>query len=182
MRKKQNLFIDIRKSDEVFSNRLEQSDEYGLYFFPMNMIRFNKEEIIKHLNYFNNIFIICQSANRSKYIKDKYFSDYSKIKVHKSIQFSNLKHGSNKVQIDGNRLTLNVIGSNSFNLYSIMRIVQLMLGTLILILGGYTYDKIKHKKVNLIPLTILLLFGLMAFINGITSTCTLSQILIDYFN
>lgn len=51
MRKKQNLFIDIRKSDEVFSNRLEQSDEYGLYFFPMNMIRFNKEEIIKHLNY-----------------------------------------------------------------------------------------------------------------------------------
>lgn len=63
-----------------------------------------------------------------------------------------------------------------------MRIVQLMLGTLILILGGYTYDKIKHKKVNLIPLTILLLFGLMAFINGITSTCTLSQILIDYFN
>lgn len=182
MNKKKYLFIDIRKSDEIYSNRLEKSEKYELYFFPMNTIRFNRYQIIEHLNYFDEIYLICGSANRAQYIKDKYFSEYTRIKVNEDIQFSKLKQGLNKVNLNNNIIKLIVVGSNSFNLYSITRIIQIILGTLILILGGYTYNKIKKKNIEKRPLIILLIFGLMALINGLTSTCTLSIILKDYLN
>ena len=60
------LFIDIRKSDEVYSNHFDQSQEYSFYNIPMNMIRFNAKTIIDHLDYFDTIYIVCQSANRSQ--------------------------------------------------------------------------------------------------------------------
>ena len=64
-----------------------------------------------------------------------------------------------------------------------MRIVQTFLGLLILILGGLTYMEMsKYKNANVIPLVILMVFGLMALVNGLTSTCTLSLILQDYLN
>jgi len=180
--KKKYLFIDIRKSDEIYSNRLEHSEEYGLYFFPMNTIKFNQIEIIEHLRYVDEIYIVCKSARRAQYIKNKYFADYPNIRVNEDIQFSQLKHGINNVNINGNNIILNVIGSNSFNLYSIMRIIQIILGSLILILGGYTYNKIRNKKIEKRPLIVLLLFGLMALFNGLTSTCSMSYILNDYLN
>jgi hypothetical protein len=182
MNKKKYLFIDIRKSDEVYSNRLESSEDYGLYFFPMNTIQFNREEIIEHLKYVDEIYLVCRSASRSQYVKDRYFSEYPRIKVSEALQFSNLNHGLNEVMLNGELLHLNVVGSNSFNLYSIMRIIQLMLGSLILGLGGYTYIKIRKKGVETRPLIVLLLFGLMALINGLTSTCTMSLLLQDYLN
>jgi hypothetical protein len=43
------LFIDIRKSDEVYSKHFDQSQEYSFYNIPMNMIRFNAPTIINHL-------------------------------------------------------------------------------------------------------------------------------------
>jgi hypothetical protein len=42
------LFIDIRKSDEVYSKRFSHSQEYKFYNIPMNMIRFNADTIIEH--------------------------------------------------------------------------------------------------------------------------------------
>jgi len=63
------LFIDIRKSDEVYSKRFDQSSHYGFYNIPMNMIRFNQQNIIDHLDYVNEIYIVCQSAKRSQFIK-----------------------------------------------------------------------------------------------------------------
>ena len=84
--------------------------------------------------------------------------------------------------LDNEKIKVNVIGPNTFNLYSIMRIIQIILGTLILVLGGYTYKQIKDKKINKIPLLVLMLFGLMALINGLTSTCTMSLLLQDYLN
>ena len=51
------LFIDIRKSDEVYSKHFDQSQEYGFYNIPMNMIRFNAETIINHLEYVDEIYI-----------------------------------------------------------------------------------------------------------------------------
>lgn len=177
------LFIDIRKSDEVFSTRLDKSQDYSVYYFPMNMIQFNKDQIIGHLEYVDEIYIICRSATRSKFIKDKYFSDQPRIKINPDLQFENLQHGVNKVVFDnGNTIKVNVIGSNSFNLYNIMRITQIILGTLILTLGGYTYMQIRSNKINKIPLFILLLVGLMALFNGLTSTCSVSLILQDYLN
>ena len=93
------LFIDIRKSDEVYTKYFDQSPEYSFYNIPMNMIRFNAQTIIKHLEYMDEIYIVCQSANRSQFIKNKYFKDYKKIKVSPNLQFSNLNYGLNNVAL-----------------------------------------------------------------------------------
>ena len=74
------LFIDIRKSDEVYSKHFDLSQDYSFYNIPMNMIRFNSQTIINHIEYYDEIYIVCQSASRSKFIKDKYFNQYEKIK------------------------------------------------------------------------------------------------------
>ena len=66
------LFIDIRKSDEVYSKHFSPSNEYKFYNIPMNMIRFNSQTIINHLEYNDEIYIVCESANRSQFIKNKY--------------------------------------------------------------------------------------------------------------
>jgi len=103
------LFIDIRKSDEVYSRRFDKSYNYDVY--------------------------------------------------------------------------INVIGTNSFNLYNIMRITQIILGSLILLIGSYTlYATYSYKNINKLPLIILILFGAMALFNGLTSTCTISTIFIDSLN
>ena len=52
------LFIDIRKSDEVYTKHFDQSQEYSFYNIPMNMIRFNAQTIIDHLEYVDEIFSV----------------------------------------------------------------------------------------------------------------------------
>lgn len=176
------LFIDIRKSDEVYDKHFEYSRDYKLYTIPMNMIRFNKQNIINHLKYVDEIYIICNSGRRSKFIKNKYFKLHDKIKVNNKLQFNNLNKGINKIKLNYDTIELNVI-VNGYNYYSIMRIIQTIMGTMILSLGGYTLYQInKYKKINMIPLIILIVFGLMALINGLTSTCTLSEIFKNYLN
>ena len=181
------LFIDIRKSDEVYSKHFDQSQDYSFYNIPMNMIRFNAQTIINHLEYFDEIYIVCQSSNRSQFIKDKYFNEYEKIKVSKNLQFVNLKHGLNNVSLNENTtMRINIIGSNSFNYYNIMRILQTILGLVMILIGGYTYIQLRNAKVltkiNWVPLIILVLFGSMALYNGLTSTCSISILLEDYLN
>ena len=181
------LFIDIRKSDEVYSKHFDQSPEYSFYNIPMNMVRFNAETIIKHLEYVDEIYIVCQSANRSQFIKNKYFNDYNRIKVNQKLQFSNLNYGSNNVSIDGNTdMRINIVGSNSFNFYSVMRIIQTIMGIIMLSIGIYIYLQLRKenllKKFNILPLIILVTFGSMALYNGLTSTCSISILLEDYLN
>jgi hypothetical protein len=51
--------------------------------------------------------------------------------------------------------------------------------------GGYTYMQVKKekiKKINTLPLIILMLFGTMALYNGLTSTCSMSILFKDYLN
>ena len=181
------LFIDIRKSDEVYTKHFDQSQEYSFYNIPMNMIRFNAQTIIDHLEYVDEIYIVCQSANRSQFIKDKYFNDYKRIKVSQKLQFANLNYGSNNVSLNENTdMKINIIGSNSFNFYSIMRILQTIMGILMILVGGYTYIQLTKekllKKINILPLIVLVLFGIMVLYNGLTSTCSLSILLKNYLN
>jgi len=83
-------------------------------------------------------------------------------------------------------IPIHIIGSNSFNYYSVMRIIQTMMGILILTIGMYTYLQLKQKnlikKINVIPLIILILFGVMALYNGLTSTCSISILLENELN
>ena len=181
------LFIDIRKSDEVYSKHFDQSQEYSFYNIPMNIIRFNAETIINHLEYVDEIYIVCQSSNRSQFIKNKYFNDYKRIKVNEKLQFSNLNYGSNNVCLNENTdMKINIIGSNSFNFYSVMRIIQTIMGIIMLSVGIYIYIQLSKenllKKINTLPLIVLMLFGIMALYNGLTSTCSISILLKDYLN
>jgi len=178
------LFIDIRKSDEVYSRRFDKSYNYDVYYIPMYMIRFNVDMIRKHINYKKEIYIVCNSASRSQFIKNKYFANDRNIIVSDSLQFNNLLQGHNNVVLNNNNtIKINVIGDNQFNLYNIMRITQIILGSLIIIIGGYTlYSTYSYKNINKIPLVILILFGTMALFNGITSTCTISTIFVDSLN
>lgn len=180
------LFIDIRKSDEVYSKHFDQSQEYSFYNIPMNMIRFNAQTIINHLDYYDEIYIVCQTANRSQFIKNKYFNNYANIKVSENLQFSNLKHGSNLVSLHKNNdMKINIVGSNSFNFYNVMRIIQTVMGIVMLSIGMYIYIRLnKEKMLNkiILPLIILVAFGSMALYNGLTSTCSLSILLEDYLN
>ena len=181
------LFIDIRKSDEVYSRHFDQSQEYSFYNIPMNMIRFNAKTIINHLEYVDEIYIICQSASRSQFIKNKYFNNYKRIKVSEKLQFSNLKYGLNNISLNENtNIKINIIGSNSFNFYSVMRIIQTIMGIIMLSVGIYIYIQLGKekllKKINILPLIVLALFGSMAIYNGLTSTCSISILLEDYLN
>ncbi len=153
----------------------------------MNMIRFNAQTIINHLEYYDEIYIVCQSASRSQFIKDKYFNNYEKIKVSKNLQFVNLKHGLNNVTLNENTtMRINIIGSNSFNFYNVMRILQTVLGLIMILVGGYTFMQVGRNKlfskISATPLIILVLFGSMALYNGLTSTCSISILLTDYLN
>ena len=181
------LFIDIRKSDEVYSKHFDQSQEYSFYNIPMNMIRFNAQTIINHLEYVDEIYIVCQTANRSQFIKNKYFQHYNRIKVSQNLQFSNLKYGSNIVSLNENTdMKINIIGSNSFNFYNVMRIIQTIMGIIMISVGAFIYMQLRKenllKKINILPLIVLVSFGIMALYNGLTSTCSISILLKDYLN
>ncbi len=181
------LFIDIRKSDEVYSKHFDQSQEYSFYNIPMNMIRFNTQMIIKNLEEFDEIYIVCQSSSRSQFIKNKYFKDNERIKVSKNLQFINLKHGLNNVLLNENtNMTINIIGSNSFNFYNVMRIIQTIMGIIMLSIGAFLYIQLRKdglsKNTYNIPLIILMLFGTMVLYNGLTSTCSISILFEDYLN
>jgi len=181
------LFIDIRKSDEVYSRHFDKSQEYSFYNIPMNMIRFNAETIINHLEYVDEIYIVCQSGKRSQFIKNKYFNNYKKIKVNEKLQFSNMNYGLNYVSLNENtNMKINIIGSNSFNFYNVMRIIQTILGLTMLSVGILIYIQLMRgkllNKINIIPLIVLVAFGCMALYNGLTSTCSISILLEDYLN
>jgi hypothetical protein len=180
------LFIDIRKSDEVYSKHFDQSQEYSFYNIPMNMIRFNVQTI-NNLKEFDEIYIVCQSSSRSQFIKNKYFKDNEKIKVSNNLQFINLKYGLNNVLLNQNtNMRINIVGSNSFNFYNVMRIIQTLMGIVMISIGAFLYMQLKKdnllKNTYIIPLIILMLFGSMALYNGLTSTCSISIILEDYLN
>jgi len=83
-------------------------------------------------------------------------------------------------------MRINIVGSNSFNFYNVMRIIQTILGIIMISAGGYTYIQLSNanllKKINSLPLFVLVLFGIMALYNGLTSTCSISILLKDYLN
>ena len=98
---------------------------------------------------------------------------------------SNLNYGLNNVSLNNTVMRINIVGSNSFNFYNVMRIIQTIMGIVMLSVGGYTYMQLKKekiKKINTLPLIILMLFGTMALYNGLTSTCSMSILFKDYLN
>jgi uncharacterized membrane protein HdeD (DUF308 family) len=83
-------------------------------------------------------------------------------------------------------MKINIVGSNSFNFYNVMRIIQTIMGIIMISVGIYMYIQLRNenllKKINILPLIILISFGIMALYNGLTSTCSISILLKDYLN
>ena len=174
------ILVDIRSSDEVFSKHFDGNKMTNFYNIPMNMIRFNVKGLESHLQYVEKIFLICRSGVRSQFIKDKYFKDNDKVIVDKSLQFKNFTNkGENTITLDnGEKMTVFIEGTFSFNLYNLTRIIQLMLGSIIIICTSLLWNNCSSKY----PLLVLLLFGCMAVFNAITNTCTLSVVFKDLLN
>jgi hypothetical protein len=83
-------------------------------------------------------------------------------------------------------MKIHIIGSNSFNFYNVMRIIQTILGIIMIFTGIYIYTQLQNKKllkkINILPLIVLIAFGSMALYNGLTSTCSISTFFEDYLN
>lgn len=174
------ILVDIRNSDDVFSKRFDGSKMTNFYNIPMNMIRFNKQSLESHLKYVDKIFIVCQSGKRSEFIKQKYFSNNDNVIVEDALKFKNFtRPGDHTVKLaDGTEITVHITGTFAFNLYNLTRIIQIMLGCIMIINSLLLWN-----NNNLIaPLVILFLFGCMAVYNAITNTCTLSMLLKDMLN
>ena len=65
-----------------------------------------------------------------------------------------------------------------------MRIIQTIMGLIMLVIGIYMYIQLNNEKIlkinNILPLIILVAFGCMALYNGLT--CSISILLRDYLN
>ena len=83
-------------------------------------------------------------------------------------------------------MRINIVGSNSFNFYSVMRIIQTIMGIIMISVGASIYIQLRNakllKKISIVPLIVLVLFGIMVLYNGLTSTCSISILLEDYLN
>lgn len=180
--KNNNLYIDIRRSDEVLTKRFNDIKMNNFYSIPANHIKFNRIKILDHLEYYENIYLVCATSNRSQMIKDKYFSNDNRIIVNKNISFSKFpnKKGEHIIKLDNDKFDkIWITGTFKFNLYNITRIMQLILGIIMLLCGIVI---INIKQVPIIIKIILLFMGIILLYSGITSNCMMGRMLKNYLN
>lgn len=186
------LFIDIRKSDEVYEKHFNDTINY--ICIPSNMIRFNLLFIknIVNLNKDKKIYLVCSSGFRSKFIYDKYFAKdniLKKIIVNKNIQFNNFEtictngigqlHSKYDSIIEKELNFLPTFKQKGYNYYNLTRILQTILGTVLIFIALLLWSKCNHNKWIL---WVALIMGINSLINGLTSTCTISKIFINKLN
>lgn len=182
------IFIDIRSDSEVFNKHIntEQlaNSNYSVYVIPMNMIRFNVETIVNHLQWVKNIYLVCDTGRRSQYIKNKYFASNPNIMVDTKLQFTYLQEGINTVTLTDNKTTFTIPVITQSGLYSIMRIIQIIYGVIFISCISYLLFVLRNSKCKItrIPVYITLAVALMALFNGLTNTCSVSMLLRDYLN
>lgn len=178
-----NFFIDIRNSDEVLSHRFDDT-RHNFVNIPSNMIRFNLKfisDIVKSGKY-NNIYLVCRSGNRSKLIYNKYFANdniLNKIITRDELNFNNYKNNPQNISELG--LVIYTVKGPRFNLYNMMRVIQLVLGSILLLSGIGLYGLGSVNK-HFWILWIMIIMGTMAIYNGLTGTCTISKVFINYIN
>jgi hypothetical protein len=188
MSEPENIFIDIRSDSEVFNKHIDTkqlaNQNYSVYVIPMNMIRFNIETIVNHLQWVKKIYIVCDTGLRSQYIKSKYFASNPNIIVDTNLQFTNLQKGNNLVTLSDNKTTFTIPVITQPGLYSIMRIIQIIYGIIFISCAIYLLFVLRNSKCNVthIPVYITLAVALMALFNGLTNTCSVSMLLRDYLN
>jgi rhodanese-related sulfurtransferase len=188
--KVKSFFIDIRKSDEVFATRF--TNDIPHLCIPANMIRFNLQflrDFVKSKP--DTIFyLVCYSSNRSSFIYNKYFANdeiLKNIKVSNLIQFKYLQFFTNQENITKeSELIRNELGylptviNKGYNFYSLTRVLQTILGLLLIITSLLLWNKCNKKRKWV--LWLVLIMGVNALFNGLTSTCTISKLFMNYLN
>jgi rhodanese-related sulfurtransferase len=179
---KKYIIIDIRSSDEVMEIHFDGKKMNNFYNIPANMIRFNREAIIKHLVYVDTIYLVCNSSRRANMIKNKYFKNIKNIKVDLALQFNNLPYSKGEYFIllnDNTKINIWLDGTFSYNLYNMTRVIQIIVGTIMLLCGLTLF---RNKYVSIYIKVILIGMGLMALFNGLTNTCILAILFKDIMN
>jgi rhodanese-related sulfurtransferase len=188
MSEPENIFIDIRSDSEVFNKHIDATKlaslNYSVYVIPMNMIRFNIDTIVNHLQWVKKIYLVCDTGRRSQYIKSKYFSNYPNIIVDNKLQFTHFNEGITNITLSDNKTEFTIPIITQPGLYSIMRIIQIIYGIIFISCATYLLYLLKKNKciITRIPVYITLAVALMALFNGLTNTCTVSMLLRDYLN
>lgn len=182
------FFIDIRKSDEVYS--IKFSNKVNHICIPSNMIRFNLPLLRSLVRLNEKVYLICSSGTRSQFIYDKYFSNdniLNKVTVDNIIQFNNfevmengLLHGKYNLEIKNRLGFLPEFIYKGYNYYSLTRVLQTILGTLLIFIAVVLWKKCNEDKKWI--LWIALIMGVNALINGLTSTCTISKVFMNSLN
>ena len=85
------LLFDIRNHDEIDTIRYKNDGTTDVLYMPANIIKYNLEFLHEYFKKYKQVYIICQSGNRSKIIKDKYFSEHEHVMIN-SIHFNKFNH------------------------------------------------------------------------------------------
>lgn len=178
------IFIDIRNSDEVLTKHFDDSKMTNYYNIPMNMIRFNRKSILSHLEWVDVIYIVCNSGRRSKFIKSKYFADEPRIVVDELLQFNKIKEpGQYNYLLENNRpVTIWVDGTFKYNLNNMTRIVQVVLGSVMLIVSSFMIFHNLCSNNYIWIMYILMIMGMVALYSGITRSCFMASLLMNVIN
>jgi rhodanese-related sulfurtransferase len=185
-----HFFIDIRKSDEVFATHF--TDDIPHICIPSNMIRFNLQFLRDFIKSKSDtmFYLVCHSSNRSSFIYNKYFANdkiLKNIKVSKNIQFNELQFLTSKniITKSSNAIMqelgyLPTIINKGYNFYNLTRVLQTILGLLLILVSILLWNKCNKKRQWV--LWVSLIMGFNALFNGLTSTCTISKVFMNYLN
>lgn len=151
------LLLDVRNYDEIANVKYNDIDnKYNqILYIPSNEIKYNTEFLNNYFTNYDKIDIICNSGNRSKKVKDKYFLSNDKV---------------NNVEINFNKLDNKyIIRSEEINL-SLTRKIQIIIGSILLVL--FIFSLYNNNILYILPF----MSAFMLYV-GISGNCFMSSIL-----
>lgn len=151
------LLLDVRNYDEIANVKYNDIDnKYSqILYIPSNEIKFNVDFLNIFFTNYDKIDIICNSGNRSKQVKDKYFFSNDKVNTVK-LNFNKL---DNKYLIKSKELTL-----------SLTRKIQIIIGSILLVL--FIFSLYNKNIIYILPfMSVFMLYV------GISGNCFMSSIL-----
>lgn len=158
---KKILYVDLRRADEVNNLHLNLSRVEWINI-PAENVRFNLEHLEELSDEYHLVYFICNTGNRSKIVKEKYFEHHKKFKVCKN-SFSNIL--SSPMKKDASFGTQKEMSTN--------RKTQIISAIIIIILSILSMFNDNFKYVFFI-------FGLLMFYVGFSGNCFMSKMMETY--
>jgi|SaaInlStandDraft_5_1057022.scaffolds.fasta_scaffold119651_1 rhodanese-related sulfurtransferase len=152
----EDVEIEDEENDKLQNNGKKNIEKITeILYIPSTSIKYNINFLNLHFQKYKMVYIICQSGNRSKIIKEKYFNDDKHIIIN-DIHFDKLNSDQ-------------VIKTSGIHM-SITRKIQVISGSIIIFIFALSY---KYS----IAIYIYILLGLFMLYVGISGNCFMSSIL-----